>query len=457
MQPQTYHSRRYVRQDSVDWDLLHAGTVTGSTILGATGLCHEAAGASIARWPSYLVRTPSPVPCGCVACWSCMASMLQGGTSIAGQPSSAAFISNSARVQRSEALLAAFRRLSQPPDSRLYASRAEADAATAQNDAAMRAYNGAKPAIAGAAISAIASPLQPPPPQVSTGGQDASEAPSKPFLARPEPVPSRLSVLVNGVRRQLLLKPMAPPSAAAAAADDAADEHAAAADRAVNMPAHSASYHMEPVHAPEAAAAESTDSDSTGSGSDASSAGDISHESGSFGSQDVKLSDAVDRMLASSGVSMPLGTAVTSAIVPGPRHERIIVYSIRSSPHAAGTITDLPADPDVTPHVVGKTTLGANKFASAVASLSSKAREWLPPEVTNAGKPNVSRSARVHKAAKQRKTAARSKPAEELERVPTGKGPLLMPVLQHSPSEILSAHLSTFLPRLVRFARSIYL
>ena len=48
---------RYVRQESVDWDLLHAGTITGSTILGATGLCHDAVKTYIPKWPLYLVRT----------------------------------------------------------------------------------------------------------------------------------------------------------------------------------------------------------------------------------------------------------------------------------------------------------------------------------------------------------------------------------------------------------------
>lgn len=49
--------RRYVRQDDPKFEMLHKGVLSGSTVVGATGLCEDSTSKFIPNWPAFMVRS----------------------------------------------------------------------------------------------------------------------------------------------------------------------------------------------------------------------------------------------------------------------------------------------------------------------------------------------------------------------------------------------------------------
>lgn len=60
---------RYVRQDDAKFDTLHHGVLSGSTIVGATGLYEEATSRFIPSWPTFMVRHRPFPNCNHRALW----------------------------------------------------------------------------------------------------------------------------------------------------------------------------------------------------------------------------------------------------------------------------------------------------------------------------------------------------------------------------------------------------
>ena len=48
---------RYVRQDDPKFEMLHKGVLSGSTVVGATGLCEDSTSKFIPNWPAFMVRS----------------------------------------------------------------------------------------------------------------------------------------------------------------------------------------------------------------------------------------------------------------------------------------------------------------------------------------------------------------------------------------------------------------
>jgi hypothetical protein len=327
-------------------------------------------------------------------------------------------------VQRVEARLTAFRRLSQPKDMRLYASRAEANTAIVHNNAAMRGLNHGKPALAAAQpvvakqITAEQRALKPA--SASTpGNSNAVTRANGPNAAvqAPGPVPHRIAVLVNGSRRQMLLRHAPPPGGSAKASSHLSTES-----------------HADRAPTPDVAECRRLTSGSGAVVTDvpAAEASGIRNDSNCQAALCNAYSKLFSHHRTSSGVQ---AAGVQSAEVAGRGGERIIVHAVRRLPNAAGTITGLPSDPDLRPRAVIGTAADASEL-----QVQRTAHEWIPPHIQKQlglakDNPPSGASCSVHL---EDGAAASVTKADRWGSESEDTGSLIMPVLEHSASDVLS-------------------
>jgi hypothetical protein len=158
-----------VRQDSRDWELLHAATITSSSILGATGLSHPDVDHFIPGWPHYITRP----------------------------------VHNKPKLHQT-----AFNMLSKEPDSRLIASRSQARQAIAHNDYVMWQYNRHK-----APLVDVQSPLSPQArriERISTCSCGNSDAGDEACATSPveDSLPASVNVLLNRQQQRVIVMPL---------------------------------------------------------------------------------------------------------------------------------------------------------------------------------------------------------------------------------------------------------